>query len=222
MVEMPEDRNLSRRERQNQKQKKGKKITRILSNILLFVGVIGMVTGSGIIGYVLWGEYNRSVEKKVFLEEAQSIVQPTSLISRDQFNPQDADTAGILSLPEYDVNVAIKEGVSEASLHSAVGHQPETHWPGDGKQVFLAGHRNTDFGVLEHVKQGDTIRMTMPYGTYDYKITMMEIVNQRDVHVIKPNEEFPNDQLVLMTCYPFTFGADTEERYLVYAERVVM
>ena len=198
---------------------KNRKNRNIFSSILTFIGVIGILVGGGILGTTLWKEYNRGLEKTLYLNEAKDIAQREK-ISREDFTPKDVDTVGVISIEKYDLAVAIKEGVTESSLFSAVGHISETHWPNDQKQIFLAGHRNTDFAVLEFIEVGDEIKMDMAYGNFTYKVTGTKIVNEKDTYVIDPVGEYEKDQLVLMTCYPFTFGAGTEERFLVYAEQV--
>ncbi|GBU10468.1 hypothetical protein AwErysi_00840 [Erysipelotrichaceae bacterium] len=196
-----------------------KKNGNLLSNILTVIGVGGILIGGGILGTTLWGEYNRGVETREFVKQAEVLTQQEMLISRAEFDPEAGDVVGLIFFPKFDVRVALIEGMRDSDLHAGIGHEPLTGWPTDERQIFLAGHRNTEFGILKDIEIGDIVEMRMKYGTYTYKITGTKIVDAGAVDEIKPYESFENDQLVLMTCYPFTFGADTVDRFLVFAER---
>ncbi|MGL5041641.1 MAG: class D sortase [Culicoidibacterales bacterium] len=211
-----EDIKISRKD----KKKKKKKKSNFLSNLLTIIGVIGILVGGGILGTTLFGEYERGEQTKTFVKSAEAIVASEKLITREEFNPNLGDVVGLIVLPKNDIKVAIIEGTRDEDFHAGIGHEPSTGWPTDQRQIFLAGHRNTEFGVLEHYKAGDEVEMQMRYGTFKYRVTETKIVSQHAVEEIKPRESFEKDQLVLMTCYPFTFGADTEERFLVIAERI--
>jgi sortase A len=193
-----------------------KKKSNFFNNLLLLVSILMLLVGVGIVGKVVYSEYIRMQDTDVLLEQAQTVTEVK--IPRSDFDPQQGDVVGTVSIPSQNMIVPITEGTDDASLVASVGHETVTHWPGDGKQIFLAGHRNTEFGALQYVQPGDEIIMDMPYGTYTYVVTEMKVVPETEVSVIEPYDLYPKDQLVLMTCYPFTFGADTADRYLVYAE----
>lgn len=203
------------------RKRKGQKKSSLLSNIILVIGVLGMLTGGYILGTTLWGEYQRANLTKEMLGDVTELTKPENFIHRSLFAPSEGDRVGMLEIPGQGMAVPLVDGVREADLYAGAGHIPTTHWPTDQGQIFIAGHRNTEFKVLQNVQVGDEIIMRMPYGVFTYRITQTNvIVNQADNYVIDSETHFPNDQLVLMTCYPFTFGADLEERFLVYAELV--
>lgn len=203
------------------KKKNNKKKNNVVSNIILIIGVLGMVIGGYILVSTLWNEWQRENLRKTYIVEAYEVVEHENKITREEFAPADGERVGVLEIPSQGMVTPIVEGTRYDDLFAASGHEATTSWPGDQKQVFLTGHRNTDFAVLKNIQPGDEIIMKMQYGDFVYKITDTAIVSQYDVHVIDPETSFEKDQLVLMTCYPFTFGADTEERFLVYAERVI-
>ena len=211
--------------------KKNKK-RKLIANLLSLISIVLFIGGGVIIGKILYDEYIRSNATSEMLHNATKSIDDT--IPREAFQPVQGDVVGIIEFPDYNkLQVPLVEGQSDADLYAGIGHDMTTGWPGDKRQIFLAGHRNTEFGVLKNVKVGDTILMRMPYGTYRYKIIAPpadgipgelnyagKIVKATQIDVINPTGEFPNDQLVLMTCYPFTFGADLEFRFLIYAELV--
>ena len=58
----------------------------------------------------------------------------------------------------------------------------------------------------------------MPYGDYSYEIIGTKIVSAEDTSIItlQNNEE----ELVLTTCYPFSYVGDAPDRYIIYAKRI--
>lgn len=219
------------RSQKNKNKKNGKKKkSSFLSNLILLIGIAGMLVGGYILGSTLLNEYQRGKLTKEYLEEVKELTSADNYISRDAFNPQPRERVGMIEIPSQNMKTPIVEGTNFDDLYASAGHLENSHWPGDQKQVFLSGHRNTEFGVLQNMKLGDEIIVKMAYGEFKYRVTDFEaagtengikIVNQNDYQVIDTVGDYENDQLVLMTCYPFTFGADTEERYLVYAERAI-
>jgi len=58
----------------------------------------------------------------------------------------------------------------------------------------------------------------MPYGSYQYEITHTKIVDADDTSIITlQNDE---EELILTTCYPFSYIGDAPDRYIIYAKRV--
>jgi sortase A len=204
------------------------------SNLLTVIALIGLVVGGSILGTTLWGEYTRVELTKEFTQKATEIVE--TRMPRSEFQPGAGEVVGLIKFPQRDnLTVPIVDGVREQDLYAGVGHYDQTGWPGDQRQVFLAGHRNTEFGALQYVQFGETVIVEMSYGTFTYKVIPAptdgvsgdfvhagRVVHETQTAVINTAEagEFPQDQLVLMTCYPFTFGASLEHRFLIYAERI--
>jgi LPXTG-site transpeptidase (sortase) family protein len=199
--------------------KKKKRKGSFFYNLLTFIGIIGIIVGGYMVGNVLLTEYNRSQLTKQFTEDALKITE--NYIDKADFAPVDGDIVGMVIFTDHDVSAPIVEGTDLDLLHAAVGHDTRTGWPTEQRQIFIAGHRNTEFGVLQYLQPGDKVEVALPYGYFFYQVTGYEIVPETQMDVIKPVDFFENDQLALMTCYPFTFGAGTEERYIVYAERII-
>ena len=89
--------------------------------------------------------------------------------------------------------------------------------PGEGKLVYVAGHRTTygaPFSNIDQLEPGDKISVELPYGSVDYRVTSRRIVDDNDVSVL---ESRGREELVLQACHPRFFAS---ERYLVYARPV--
>ncbi|MCL6637497.1 MAG: class D sortase, partial [Alicyclobacillus sp.] len=98
-----------------------------------------------------------------------------------------------------------------------VGHDPQTAWPGQGGNVFLAGHRDTVFVKLKDIQVGDTIELATPYGMFVYQVTQTQVVPGNDVAVLAPSS---HELLTLCTCYPFVYIGAAPDRFIVSARLV--
>lgn len=83
--------------------------------------------------------------------------------------------------------------------------------------IIIAGHRDTHFDVLEHLKAGNLLRLQDQAGHWtDYEVTRTRIADSRneaiDLAAMAP------DSLLLATCFPFdSLTSDGPLRYLVEA-----
>ena len=123
---------------------------------------------------------------------------------------------GRLELPRIGLSVIVREGVDTGTLRSAVGHIPDTALPGESGNVALAGHRDTFFRQLKHVRPGDRVVVTTVDGIYDYVVRDTRVVTPRDVSVLAPGSEAT---VTLVTCYPFDYIGSAPQRFVVRATR---
>ena len=89
--------------------------------------------------------------------------------------------------------------------------------PGEGKLVYVAGHRTTygaPFSDINRLDAGDTITVELPYGSVEYRVTSHRIVDDNDLSVLESGNR---EELVLQACHPRFFAS---QRYLVYAKPV--
>jgi sortase A len=83
--------------------------------------------------------------------------------------------------------------------------------------VVIAGHRDTFFRPLRHVKAGDEIVVDTPQARFQYRVTSLHIVHPQDVSVLEPTGD---PVLTLITCYPFWVLGPAPDRFVVRAIRV--
>jgi LPXTG-site transpeptidase (sortase) family protein len=121
---------------------------------------------------------------------------------------------GRLEIPRLNVSVIVMEGDDVGTLARAVGHLPETAVPWERGNTVIAGHRDTFFRPLRHVREGDEIRMTTARGTFDYRVIRTEIVEPDDLSVLAPT---PVRSLTLVTCYPFVYVGSAPQRFIIHA-----
>ena len=76
------------------------------------------------------------------------------------------------------------------------------------------------FEGLKDVEKGDDFIVKTTYGTYDYRVTKIEIYDEGDYDKAYDLSS-KKEQLILYTCYPFgDFNGDKTKRMFVYFERV--
>lgn len=121
---------------------------------------------------------------------------------------------GRIEIPRLGVSAIIREGVDNRTLDRAVGHIPQTAFPGDPGNIALAAHRDTFFRPLKHIRAGDRIRVSTPDGDFSYIVSGTSVVAPTDLSVLNPT---PEPSLTLITCYPFNFVGPAPKRFVVRA-----
>jgi sortase A len=100
------------------------------------------------------------------------------------------------------------------TLRVAAGHINGTALQGTVGNICIAAHRDTLFRPLREVQPQDAIVITTTYGTFRYIVDMVEIVSPSDVRVLRPTTD---QELTLITCYPFTYLGPAPKRLAVHA-----
>jgi sortase A len=124
---------------------------------------------------------------------------------------------GRLSIPRLHLSAIVREGTGEDTLGLTVGHIPSTSLPGQKGNVGVAGHRDKLFRGLEEIRKNDVIQFETLTGNYVYQVESTEIVDPRNVSVLRPRER---SALTLVTCYPFYYIGSAPDRFIVEALQV--
>jgi len=111
----------------------------------------------------------------------------------------------------------IMEGIDGRTLRHAVGHIPGTPLPGQQGNVALAGHRDTSFRGLRNIHKNDEITLTTLHGSYRYRVDSTQVVEPQATEVL---DNSVDDNLTLVTCYPFYFVGPAPKRFIVRARRI--
>lgn len=121
---------------------------------------------------------------------------------------------GRLRVPRLGVNMVLVEGTDAGSLKKGPGRDPRTFMPGEGKLVYIAGHRTTYSAPLARIdalRNGDRVTVEMPYGTFVYVVSRRRIVDDEDLSVLTSG---PGEEVALQACHPRFFAT---QRYIVWA-----
>ncbi len=152
---------------------------------------------------------------------AHSLIQESWQVTITEQAPQKpwswADTWPVarLQAPGQKKDLYILEGADGSALAFGPGHMQGTALPGQGASV-IGGHRDTHFDFLETIKRGDPLIIQNQQGHWKtYHVDRMEVVDseKQPLHIREDQ-----DQLILVTCYPFNaLTAGGPLRYLVIA-----
>lgn len=135
-------------------------------------------------------------------------------VSRRPTAPAVGTLIAKLEAPSVKMSTNVLEGSDDATLSRGAGHIEDTPFPGEAGNIGIAGHRDTVFRPLRHIKVGDPLELSTPDHHYRYRITRTLIVGPDDVYVLDPT---PQPTLTLVTCYPFEFIGHAPKRFIIQA-----
>ena len=129
-----------------------------------------------------------------------------------------ADFSPIARLSWQSHEVFVLSSTSGQALAFGPGHLPASSRPGTQGRVIIAGHNDSHFAFLEQLQSGDELSLENAHGTQkDYKITSIDIVDSSRNKLLNSGQ----DELLLVTCYPFrSLLPDTPLRLVVSARAI--
>ncbi|MGZ8695613.1 MAG: sortase [Gaiellaceae bacterium] len=124
---------------------------------------------------------------------------------------------GRIVVPRLGLHMVFVNGTQEQTLKEGPGRERSTFMPGEGKLIYIAGHRTTyqaPFSAIDKLRPGDSVKLEVPYGTFEYRITGHRIVPANNLAVLKSRGR---EVVALQACHPRFFAS---ERYIAYARPV--
>lgn len=191
-----------------------------------------MAAGLLLTGFAGYQMYDSTVNERATLESAYAHLEEQRIVHASEgdsegdseeepafdimgYDEDYGQVFGVLTIPVLnDLSIGIMEGADADTLAQGVGHVSSTAFPGQGEQIVLAGHRDTTFREFYALVEGDRFVVDMVYGTYEYEIKEIVIVDADDTTVIGPMGE---EVLAVSTCYPFGGIGPAPQRAVYYA-----
>jgi sortase A len=127
------------------------------------------------------------------------------------------DAVGRLQIGRIGLKMIVVQGTDHETLKKGPGHYLTTGLPGEGKLIYIAGHRTTYLAPFSHIndiRNGDFMTLTVPYGAFEYRAFRHYIVQANDLSVL---ENRGREVLRLQACHPRFFATN---RYIVDAQLV--
>jgi sortase A len=121
---------------------------------------------------------------------------------------------GRITIGRIGLKMVVVQGTDHGSLEKGPGHYIDSGLPGEGRLIYVAGHRTTylaPFSHIDDIRVGDYIRLQVPYGTFTYRVVRHYVVPDNDVAVLRNTGR---EILRLQACHPRFFAT---HRYIVDA-----
>jgi LPXTG-site transpeptidase (sortase) family protein len=125
-------------------------------------------------------------------------------------------TTGRLTVPRLGLSALILDGPEETALAVGAAHVQGTPLPGDPGNSVIAGHRDSVFRELRHIRRGDLVEIQSGRA-FRYRVDSVDVVAPDDLSVLSGG---PSPTLTLLTCFPFYFVGDAPRRFVVRASLV--
>jgi LPXTG-site transpeptidase (sortase) family protein len=142
---------------------------------------------------------------------APGMASLASCAAYDPANP----VQGLLVIPKLGITAPVEQGVDDAQLDVAVGHNPNSVWPGDPGNAVLAAHDVSYFTHLPDLAVGDTVEFVTSCVT-----TVFAVHAQHVVEAGAPVYNTTGPTLTMVTCWPTNALWFTSQRYVVSADEV--
>jgi sortase A len=183
----------------------------------LTIVLIGLL----LLGTGIWQLTDGNIKRQKSLRMAKEIVKKHSKSPAKETKDKEilfkaGETMGILYIPKLKSELPIVEGTDPDELDKGVGHFKSSFLPGERGQIVLSGHRDTVFRHLGELQLNDLLEIKLSTGDHRYKIVQTKIVNSNDTAIITLQNK--KEELILTTCYPFSYIGNAPKRYIIYAE----
>lgn len=123
------------------------------------------------------------------------------------------DPLGHIAVRRLGFKSIVVEGADEDALGLGVGHLSGSAAIGAKGNAVLAGHRDTSFWPLRHIRRDDEIEVTTDK-RYIYRVRSLTVVDPSEVSMLRDTGEAA---LTLVTCYPFRHVGPAPKRLLIRA-----
>jgi sortase A len=170
-------------------------------------------------------EYERRVERYEaqtptgIVEKAASPLEIAERARKYRLRLGEGDAIGRLKIPKLDLNMIVVNGTESTTLKKGPARHKGTFLPGEGKLIYIAGHRTTysaPFSDIDDLERGDRVWLELPYATVEYTIRSHRIVEAHELSVLRSRGR---EELALQACWPRFFAS---HRYIAYARPVRM
>ena len=199
-------------------------VARWLHRAEIVLSVLGISLLGGALAAIVNTRVYQARQGRAFSDTERSAAAPAYGLESPPASAADGPSApapaadplviGRIEIPRIGVSAIVREGDDDATLGLAVGHIPGTARPGERGNMALAGHRDSFFRALRHIRLDDTIRFSTSGRRYEYLVDSTEVVTPKETRLLDPTGDAV---LTLVTCYPFGWVGHAPNRFVVRA-----
>jgi sortase A len=109
---------------------------------------------------------------------------------------------GRISIPKLGLDEPLNQGMTLTAIDRGPSHWPGTALPGEMGNAVIAGHRtlySKPFAGLDRLEPGDEIVYTLTAGTFRYRVTGVEVVDDEALEIADQSTAFTT---TLFACHP--------------------
>ena len=176
--------------------------------------------------YTTWeqGQLARSLDHQIesfhprLTRQELSVAREERLVAadaaRERRDAHVGQAIGRIIVPRMGLNMVVVNGTDHETLKKGPGRYLGSAMPGQGRLVYIAGHRTTylaPFSNIDQLHRGDKVTLVMPYATFVYRISGYRIVPANDLAVLRSHG---HEVLELQACHPRFFAT---HRFIAYA-----
>ncbi|HEY2219218.1 MAG TPA: class E sortase [Gaiellaceae bacterium] len=211
-----------------------KRAARFLGTVFLAAGLLGLAWTITVWRWqdpvtALYTHYeqarlDRSLERQISVYRAAHRRVESTVVREQRFVAAAAgaerrqarlgQAIGRIVVPRMGLDMVVVNGTDEETLKKGPGRYLGSALPGQGRLVYIAGHRTTylaPFSKIDQLHKGDRVTIVMPYATFVYRVSGFRIVAANDLSVLRsPSHEL----LELQACHPRFFAT---HRFIAFA-----
>jgi LPXTG-site transpeptidase (sortase) family protein len=193
----------------------------VLRSVLLTVRLFCLIAGILLLwqGYREWTvptegqEIAKASWDEGELERLERMAAPKGAVPPRVRTPN-PNAPFLITFPRIGIKRYVIPGATKQNLKRGPTWLRDTVEPGEVGNCIIAGHRDSHFGFLRHVRRGDTIKVSRQGRVATYKIESIYIVDSSNR---QPLMKHDGKRLTLITCFPFSFIGSAPQRMIVQA-----
>ena len=183
------------------------------------VGIVVVGLTSLGIGYPIWWNHRSQATGATLIAAGKAQLNQASSSCPDIASVAAApleNQPGVLEIPSIGLVAPVLQGLSDAVLNVAAGHQPSTPWPGAPGESMVLAHDVSYFANLGRVRSGASVIWLTRCMKAEFRIDGASVQAPGDLVNAPSNQS----GLALVTCYPTNALFWTTQRYVVTAHLV--
>ncbi len=177
-------------------------------------GALLVVVAAFGVAYPLWWNQRAAIGGRTLMQRVH-----TPSLAACKTAATDSSTSsgpGVLAIPAIGLDAPVLQGLTNAVLDVAVGHDPVTVWPGGPGESVLLAHDVSYFSALDQLRPGDLVTWTAGCNQAVFQV-ITTTVTQPGATIPLPASGFG---LALVTCWPTNSLFWTSQRYMVETKLV--
>jgi sortase A len=191
---------------------------RLWTILLMVLGALMLLAAGLAVAYPVWWNHRSStVGAKIiknFTGTGGGSTLPAHTASVCINPPQTAKgqtAAGLVEIPALSLTAPVLQGMTDAVLAVAAGHDPASPWPGSTGESVIESHDVSYFSQISKLKNGDDVVWIDHCTELHFKVIGHEVVSPGALIEAPAG----NRGLALITCYPTDALFFTPDRFVL-------